>query len=425
MPPSRATRELRVSNRRADLAEPHDRSRRDRGGASAARGGGRGIDARGGRLVRGAVHYRRSMTRWRRARCSRRSRCQRPSPSSPPPPERLPGPSTFAGRPTSSTTPTSCSMAPRSAWRSIRGCARPSGETGVRARRSRPRDCHAVHHRARLPHDLPPDLSHRRRGPRPRQLSDADRGRLPRARGAAQRAPRSRRRAARVRDRVDVQHLERPRPALPQLHRYGAHGVAGATAFATPALPAPIYFNESVLPDPAQQRSSSDGGVLWTGVPAGIYTVRARHPSTRFASFVATCRPGRVVNANPPWGLHELGKAMRAVVSARWSVTGAALRLRRLRVARLPAGATVRIECGSAVPVQAANRRKAGKDEDRPAWSARRGRARAPFRSDARRPRDRARVRRQAGPLAAGRGTGAEAVTRCVPLGNTRPRLRC
>ena len=33
---------------------------------------------------------------------------------------------------------------------------------------------------------------------------------------------------------------------------YGAHGVAGATASATPALPKPIYFNEIVIPDPAQ-----------------------------------------------------------------------------------------------------------------------------------------------------------------------------
>jgi hypothetical protein len=121
---------------------------------------------------------------------------------------------------------------------------------------------------------------------------------------------------------------------------YGAHGVAGATAFATPALPAPIYFNENVLPDRTQPRSSVDGGVLWTGVPTGVYTIRARHPSTRFASFVATCRPGRVVNANPPWGLHELGRPNLATASARWSGG----RLTRLRLAKLPAGAVVRVE---------------------------------------------------------------------------------
>lgn len=93
-----------------------------------------------------------------------------------------------------------------------------------------------------------------------------------------------------------------------QFRKFGAHGVAGATAFATPSLPAPVYFNKQVIPDPSQKRSSKDGGVVWTRVPAGVYTIRAKHPSRKFASFVATCRPGRVVNANPPWGLYELGK---------------------------------------------------------------------------------------------------------------------
>jgi hypothetical protein len=130
-----------------------------------------------------------------------------------------------------------------------------------------------------------------------------------------------------------------------QFTGYGAHGVAGATAFASPSLPAPIYFNDDVIPDPAQPRSSIDGGVIWTRVPTGVYRLRARHPSTRFASFVATCRPGRVVNANPPWGFHELGKAIPASLSARWSVSGADTSLRRLRVAHLPAGATVRVSC--------------------------------------------------------------------------------
>ncbi len=91
--------------------------------------------------------------------------------------------------------------------------------------------------------------------------------------------------------------------------RYGAHGVAGATASATPKLKSPFYFNAQVIPDPAQKRSSKDGGVIWTGVRSGRYVVRAKHPSRRFASFVATCKPGRIVNANPPWGLHELKPA--------------------------------------------------------------------------------------------------------------------
>jgi hypothetical protein len=53
--------------------------------------------------------------------------------------------------------------------------------------------------------------------------------------------------------------------------------------------------------------SSDDGGVVWTGVPTGVYRITATSSTTRFASFVATCKPGRVVNANPPWGLYERG----------------------------------------------------------------------------------------------------------------------
>ena len=87
---------------------------------------------------------------------------------------------------------------------------------------------------------------------------------------------------------------------------YGAHGVAGATASARPALPNPIYFNSSVIPDRTLTQTSNDGGVLWLDVPAGVYRFSARHPSDRFASFIATCEPGRLVNANPPQGLYQL-----------------------------------------------------------------------------------------------------------------------
>ena len=89
----------------------------------------------------------------------------------------------------------------------------------LRPRGPRPREGHAVHHRRRPPHDLPPDVPDRRRGPRPRELPDADGGHLSRAGGAARRPARSRRRAARMRDRVDLQHAQRPRPELRGLHR--------------------------------------------------------------------------------------------------------------------------------------------------------------------------------------------------------------
>jgi hypothetical protein len=126
---------------------------------------------------------------------------------------------------------------------------------------------------------------------------------------------------------------------------YGAHGVAGATAFTRPALPEPIYFNSSVIPDRAQPSSSEDGGVIWTRVPTGRYTVFARHPTTRFASFVATCRPGRVVNANPPWGLHELAPPMPAGVTAAWAWRGSRLALRSLTARGLPAKAVITMSC--------------------------------------------------------------------------------
>ena len=96
-----------------------------------------------------------------------------------------------------------------------------------------------------------------------------------------------------------------------QFIAYGAHGVAGATASARPSLPKPIYFNANVVPDRTQRASSKDGGVIWTGVPAGVYTIAGHHPTSRFASFVASCKAGRIVNANPPWGLYELGQSSR------------------------------------------------------------------------------------------------------------------
>jgi hypothetical protein len=123
---------------------------------------------------------------------------------------------------------------------------------------------------------------------------------------------------------------------------YGAHGVPGATATASPALPPPTYFNAQVIPDPAQQLSSEDGGVLWIGVPAGVYTIRAHKAGTRFASFVATCRPGRIVNANPPWGLHELG--LRNPTRLRATA-------RSIRLTHLPKGATVRVSGRTVKPV--------------------------------------------------------------------------
>ena len=88
--------------------------------------------------------------------------------------------------------------------------------------------------------------------------------------------------------------------------QHGAHGVGGVTAMATPTLAKPIYFNSKVIPDPKLTESSDDGGILWKNVPDGEYTLSASHPTRKFATIQVTCAPGRIVNANPPWGLHEI-----------------------------------------------------------------------------------------------------------------------
>jgi hypothetical protein len=88
--------------------------------------------------------------------------------------------------------------------------------------------------------------------------------------------------------------------------RFAPHGVAGARAYSDPAVPEPIYFNDAVLPDPDQELSSGDGGVMWTNVPPGVYEMHAEHPDVEFASFTATCQDNRLINANPPQGLHAV-----------------------------------------------------------------------------------------------------------------------
>lgn len=202
---------------------------------------------------------------------------------------------------------------------------------------------------------------------------------------------------------------------------YGAHGVAGATATGTPALPPPIYFNESVLPDSNQVKSSIDGGVLWMNVAPGTYTIRAHHPSTRFASFVATCRNGRIVNANPPWGLHELAPAMPATVKATWS--GA--EIESLKVTRLPKTATVQVSCdGVHCPFKPKTLRATGSTMDikqalgsklaqlRPGQTLTVAVSAHGFNSKVLR-------------FAIKRGATPKSVTLCVPLGETQPRTRC
>jgi hypothetical protein len=210
-----------------------------------------------------------------------------------------------------------------------------------------------------------------------------------------------------------------------QFTAYGAHGVAGATAKAASALPGPTYFNDQVIPDPAQRLSSKDGGVIWTRVPAGRYTITARSPSTRFASFVATCAPGRVVNANPPWGLHELGLRNPAAVSAGWSVRAGLPVLTSLRARGLPAKASVRVRCtGARCPFSSKTLAPRGAAADLRAALPRQGAGLGAGQTlevaVSARPHD-GKVLRW--PIRLGRTP--QAATLCVPLGGTLPRPRC
>jgi len=93
------------------------------------------------------------------------------------------------------------------------------------------------------------------------------------------------------------------------LYDEGAHGEEGAVASVDPELPAehgPIYFDSSVLPDTNLTETSDDGGVIWTNVPPGVYTLSAEKEGVEFVSPKMTCRAGVLVNASPPYGLQAL-----------------------------------------------------------------------------------------------------------------------
>jgi hypothetical protein len=187
---------------------------------------------------------------------------------------------------------------------------------------------------------------------------------------------------------------------------FGAHGVAGMTATVAPALPAPVYFNKDVIPDRAQPKTSKDGGVIWPVVPAGTYTISARG----FAPFVATCAPGRVVNANPPWGLHQLGRTNPIKIQARWS----GRRLTAIRATHVPRGTTIT----AAAP-------------GHPARTLVRATTRSTLTADA------SRLGLRSGQTITLRATapgyngtlvrlrGGKVTARCVPLGETAPLARC
>ena len=90
----------------------------------------------------------------------------------------------------------------------------------------------------------------------------------------------------------------------------GSHGEPGAVAWIDPAPAAadgPVYFNllrpDVIWPDRSLDRTTDDGGVVWTNVAPGTYTLRASLAGADIAPARITCRPGVLVNASPPWGL--------------------------------------------------------------------------------------------------------------------------
>lgn len=93
------------------------------------------------------------------------------------------------------------------------------------------------------------------------------------------------------------------------LYDAGAHGEAGATVTIDPPVSAehgPVYFNSAVIPQKSLTETSDDGGVVYTNLPVGEYTVRAQKPGMTFAPVRIQCRAGVLVNASPPHGLQAL-----------------------------------------------------------------------------------------------------------------------
>lgn len=86
------------------------------------------------------------------------------------------------------------------------------------------------------------------------------------------------------------------------------HGDPGATVTIDPPIsfPAlgPIYFNDDVVPDPAQPYVSTDGGVLYANVPTGTYTLQAYKDPFEYETVTFTINPDvELYIASPPHSL--------------------------------------------------------------------------------------------------------------------------
>ena len=104
-----------------------------------------------------------------------------------------------------------------------------------------------------------------------------------------------------------------------QFIRWGAHGVAGVQATITPEAGQRTYFNENVVPDASVTETSVDGGVVWSELPPGDYTLSAQGAGSQWPDVHVTCANGRIINANPPWGLNQRATTVPTPVKARWT----------------------------------------------------------------------------------------------------------
>lgn len=118
---------------------------------------------------------------------------------------------------------------------------------------------------------------------------------------------------------------------------WGAHGVAGVTASISPQAGTRTYFNESVIPDRSVTSTSKDGGVVWTELPPGDYTLSAQGAGSGWPEVHVSCADGRIVNANPPWGLNQQATTVPTKVAPTWTPRkGRAPRLTALSLGKVP-----------------------------------------------------------------------------------------
>jgi hypothetical protein len=84
------------------------------------------------------------------------------------------------------------------------------------------------------------------------------------------------------------------------------HGDPGATVSISPATPfpaslGPIYFNESVSPDPTLTSTSVDGGVLFGNLADGSYTITASKAPFTYSALTFVVQDGiELYVASPP-----------------------------------------------------------------------------------------------------------------------------